>query len=281
MGDLRFVVGALGIVLMGCNNSGTPCTAGQTRCMGDSAQVCLASGEWREFESCSNVGQHSGGMWQCGASSTIDGGVTCVGGGFCQATDPTPEMVRAFWSFMSAVHGATVIDKNNAPEIKLLADILQVLGIQDSHTFLTRYTTTIGTRIYTPFELGVPTPDYSLWGQMIIAVHEHQHVFQYRAEGIEYMARYLVNGFYRADYEAEAFRTRSELDWWRFGYVDDSNELASHLLAYNCTASQIGMARTIIQLTGETVEHGGLVSDTTATAIEWLQANAPGLRTRS
>jgi hypothetical protein len=35
-----------------------------------------------------------------------------------------------------------------------------------------------------------------------------------------------------------------------------------------------------LQLTDDTIQHGGLVSETTATAIEWLQANAPALRSR-
>jgi hypothetical protein len=278
MGDLSWVALTL-CILAGCaNNGNSPCSPGQTRCVGDSAQVCLASGQWREFESCSNVGQHSGGTWQCGPSSTVDGGVTCVGGGFCEATDPTPEMVRAFWSFMEQVHGATRIDKTNAPEMQLLGDLLQTLGIENRDIFLTHYTTTIGTRIYTPFEPGVPTPDYNLWAQMVIGVHEIQHVFQYRAEGVEYLGRYVADGFNRADYEAEAYRTRAELDWWRYRTLDSAEDLANHLLAYNCTSDEIGLARQIIQLTEETVQQGGLVSDTTATAIEWLQANAPALR---
>lgn len=278
MRELQRVVMAFAVAVVGC--SSPPCSPGQTRCMGDSAQVCLANGQWREFESCSNIGQHSGGSWQCGASSTIDGGVTCVGGGFCSLTEPSPEMVQAFWSFLEAVHGATRVDKNNAPEMQLLADLLQLLGIQDRQSFLTNFTTTIGTRIYTPFEVGVPTREYPLWAQMVIAVHEHQHVYQYRAEGIEYMTRYLASGIERADYEAEAYRTRAELDWWRFGTLDSVDDLADHLLAYNCTPAQIGLAHEILQLTEETIQQGGLVSDTTATAIEWLEANAPALKSR-
>ncbi len=54
---------ALCLALEGC---APQCAPGQTRCMEDSAQVCLAGGEWREFESCSTVEQQSGGTWHCG-----------------------------------------------------------------------------------------------------------------------------------------------------------------------------------------------------------------------
>jgi hypothetical protein len=251
---------------------------GQTRCLGDAAQICLANGEWREFERCSDVAQHSGGTWQCGAGS--DGGVSCVGNGFCSATDPTPEMVRAFWSYMESVYGSQQIDKADAPSMQLVADVLALLGIQDKQLFLTRYTTTIGTRIYTPFEVGVPTAEYPLWGQITICVHEHQHVNQYRAEGIDYMTHYLASGADRADFEAEAYRTQAELEWWRYGRIDSAQGLAAHLVPYNCTPGEIASAQQIIELSEGTIARGGIVSDTTTTAIEWLEANAPALKTR-
>jgi hypothetical protein len=266
---------ALCIALEGC---APQCTPGATRCVGDSAQVCLANGQWREFESCSAVGQQSGGSWQCGASPSVDGGVTCVGGGFCDATEPTPEMVKAFWSYLDDVYGAKQIDKKDAPSMELVADVLQTVGIQNEQTFLTKYTTTIGTKIYTPFDIGVPTPDYSLWAQMWIGVHEHQHVVQYRNEGIDFMAKYLVSSADRAAYEAEAYRTGAELDWWRYRLMDSSLGLANHLQSYNCTASDIGSAHEIIQLTEDTIRQGGFVSEATVTAVEWLEANAPKLR---
>jgi hypothetical protein len=271
---------AIGFLLGGCTDQ-SPCTPGQTRCLGSSAQVCLASGEWREFENCADVGQRSGGAWQCGASSTVDGGVTCVGSGFCSATDPTPEMVRAFWSYMESVYGSTQIDKQDAPSMQLVADTLDLLGIQDKQTFLSRFTTTIGTHIYTPFDIGVPTPEYSLWGQIVICVHEHEHVAQYRAEGIDYLTHYLGSGADRADYEAEAYRTSAELGWWRARGVADAVGLADHLQAYNLTPGEIVSGLEIIQLSEDTIARGGLVSDATRTALEWLEANAPGLKVHS
>jgi hypothetical protein len=270
---------AIGIAfLVGC--SSPPCSPGQTRCVGDSAQVCLANGSWREFENCSDVASHSGGVWQCGASPSVDGGVSCVGNGYCSATDPTPQMVQDFWTFMASVYGSKQIDKTNSAAIDVVGDFLQLIGVQDEQTFLSRFTTTIGTRIYTPFDVGTTTPEYSLWAEMIICVHEHKHVVQFENEGIDYVARYLASGADRADYEAEAYRTAAELNHWRYGTVDSAQGLANHLTNYNCTPAEIDNAREIIQLSEDTIGKGGLVSDVTATAIEWLEANAPALKVR-
>jgi hypothetical protein len=269
---------AICVSSFGCNSP--PCTAGQTRCVGNSAQICLSNGQWREFENCSDVGQHSGGTWQCGSSS-VDGGVSCVGGGFCEAKDPTPEMVRAFWSFMESVYGSKQIDKHDAPSMELLADVLQLLHIQDEDTFLNKFTTTIGTHIYTPFDLGVQTPDYPLWGQIVICVHEHQHVNQYRAEGLDYLTDYIGSSSERAEFEAEAYRTAAELDWWRYRSIDSAQLLANHIEPYNVTPGDVDVARSMIQISEETIRNGGLVSDIATTAIEWLEANAPGLKVHS
>jgi hypothetical protein len=152
--------------------------------------------------------------------------------------------------------------------------------VQDRQTFLSRFTTTIGTRIYTPFDVGVPTLEYPLWGQITICVHEHQHVNQYHAEGVDYLTHYLASGADRADFEAEAYRTAAELDWWRYRRLDSALGLANHLQPYNCTPSEIAEARQIIELTEDAIRRGGLVSDTTTTAIEWLEANAPALKAR-
>jgi hypothetical protein len=267
------------IVLLLVGSGCTPvCAPGQTRCVDASAQVCLANGQWREFERCPDVAKQSGGTWHCAPSPSVDGGVTCTGSPFCALTEPSPELVQAFWSYMEGIYGSTRIDKSNAPEMQLVADVLDVLGIEDEQTFLTRYTTTIGSRIYTPFEPGVPTTGYPLWGQVVIGAHESQHVSQFRTEGIDFMARYLTSAADRAEYEAEAYRCAAELDWWRYGQLDDPKALADRLQAYNCTAQDIASADEILRLSEDTIERGGLVSSAAAAAIDWLDRNAAGLK---
>jgi hypothetical protein len=112
----------------------------------------------------------------------------------------------------------------------------------------------------------------------VIFAHESQHVHQFRTEGIDFMARYLTSDADRAEYEAEAYRCSAELDWWRYGQLDDPQALADHLVAYNCTSADIASADEILRLSEDTIERGGLVSNAAATAIDWLDRNAPALR---
>ena len=74
----------------------------------------------------------------------------------------------------------SVINKSSALEMQLVARGLEALGIQRKDRFLKNFTTTIGRRIYTPFEVGSPKGGWDLWHQIVICVHEHQHVVQQR-----------------------------------------------------------------------------------------------------
>ena len=86
------------------------------------------------------------------------------------------ELVRAFWEFMPHEYGTRAIAKANAVEMKLAAQALGLMGVLDAEAFLRDYTTTIGRRIYVPFEPGREDGGWSLWGQLAVCVHEHQHV---------------------------------------------------------------------------------------------------------
>src|SRR5260370_7173375 len=112
---IRSFLFALLLTMCGCTEI---CTPGQTRCVNNSAQVCLANGQWREFERCPDVAKQSGGTWQCAASSAVDGGVTCLGSPFCTLTEPTPELVQTYWSYMENVYQSKRIAKSSAPEMQ-------------------------------------------------------------------------------------------------------------------------------------------------------------------
>ena len=99
---------------------------------------------------------------------------------------------------------------------------LSRINVLDKDEFLRRYTTTIGKRIYTPFDVGVPDERYDLWRQISVCVHEHQHVEQLLRDGwLKFAGRYLVSSAARAAYEAEAFRCNMELHYWRYGEIPD------------------------------------------------------------
>jgi len=77
--------------------------------------------------------------------------------------DVKPEEVWAFWRFMQDHFRTSVINKSSALEMQLVARGLEALGVQSKERFLKNFTTTIGRRIYTPFEIGSPKGGWDLW----------------------------------------------------------------------------------------------------------------------
>src|SRR5262249_31578700 len=143
--------------------------------------------------------------------------------------EPTPETVRGLWQHMAQHYGSQVADKKDSTLMRAIAGALQLFGVERADDFLSRFTTTIGSVIYAPFEVGVDARGWSLWEQIVICVHEHMHVYQWRAEGVGFVAKYITSSAARAAYEAEAYRSAAELSWWRSCQVGDPAALASHL----------------------------------------------------
>ena len=193
--------------------------------------------------------------------------------------EPAAELVREFWRQMTRAYGTRVIDKESAWEMRLVGLFLSRIHILDEGEFLRRYTTTIGKRIYTPFDVGISHEHYDLWGQITVCVHEHQHVEQLLRDGwLKFAGRYLVSSAARAAYEAEAFRSNMELHFWRFGEIPNLRLLAKGLEHYGCDQNDIDLAERMLELSAATVRRGGVVNRSSQKAISWLERHAPELK---
>jgi len=192
--------------------------------------------------------------------------------------EPTKEMVKGLWDHMSKQFGSTVVNKADSLFMKVAAGALQLFGIANAEDFLNRYSTTIGSTIYVPFVIGDDSHT-SLWSQILLCVHEHMHVEQWRTEGIEFAAKYLISKAQRAAYEAEAYRSASELSWWRDKTLASPDEMAAHLKeGYGLGDAEVASAVEILDLSNETIQRGGIVNPPTAVALAWLDKNAGQLK---
>ena len=195
-------------------------------------------------------------------------------------SDLTPELVRAYWAAMTARFGASVIDKSSATEMQIVATVLGQLGILDRDAFLEHFTTTIGHRIYTSFDVGTPTPTWSLWGQIMVCAHECQHIVQYDQLGaLRFGWQYVTSTAARARLEAEAYRCQLELEHWRTGRILSPHQLASSLKNYAVTDADIKVAEVALAMSAESVRRGAVINPTSRFAIDWLSAHAPQIRT--
>jgi len=189
-----------------------------------------------------------------------------------------PEEVRMFWRFMQERYRTTVVDKNNSIEMKLVARGLDALGIVNKDRFLKSFTTTIGRCIYTPFEVGSSKGGWDLWHQIVTCVHEHQHVVQHDREGFKYEVSYVIDRAARARWEAEAYRSNIELEFWRYGTTPSAQHLASLLRDYGCRDDDIEVAAKSLALSAVSVEKGALINEATRVALGWLNERLPRLR---
>lgn len=196
------------------------------------------------------------------------------------ATDVRVEEVRAFWDFMQGHFRTSVINKRDALEMHLVADALAALGIQSREEFLANYTTTIGRRIYTAFEVGVPRPGWSLWSQVVVCVHEHQHVIQHDREGLAFEASYLADRAARARWEAEACRSNLELHFWRYGTMPSPRLMAEVLRGYGCREEDVEVATKALELSAVSISAGAVLNEATHVALGWLNAHLPHLRAK-
>ena len=72
-----------------------------------------------------------------------------------------------------------------------VARLLDAMGVLDAEEFLENYVTTVDRRIYVPFEIGEGNSSWGLWDQLVVCVHEHQHVEQLDRDGWLIFARVL------------------------------------------------------------------------------------------
>ena len=159
--------------------------------------------------------------------------------------DIQPEEVWAFWRFMQDHYRTTVVNKRDALEMQLVAQALDALGIQSRDRFLRNFTTTLGRRIYTPFEVS-----------------------------------YLADRAARARWEAEAYRSNLELHFWRHGTTPSARRIAEVLSDYGCRPEDVDVAAKSLALSAVSVRKGAVINEATHVALGWLDEHVPRLRAK-
>lgn len=190
---------------------------------------------------------------------------------------PNTQMVKELWKHMSKKYDVTVVQKKTSRFMKLVAWFLSTFKILDKERFLTRYTTTIGTKIYAPFTPGARDTAWSLPSQIATIVHEIKHALQYRNTSksrigdLLFFWRYLTDDWKRTNYEIEAYILNMELFFWAAERVFQAETMATKLYDYNCDQVHVTHAKeaysrvNVALLCGE-YEYDPIVKE----AIDWM-----------
>ena len=182
----------------------------------------------------------------------------------------TPAVVAGLYQHLSDTYDSQVTSKADAEEMQAIGWALGLMGILDQDTFMQRFATTVFDNIYLPFTPG----DFSKVGaqsQVILAVHEHEHVVQYRREGpLDFCGSYLAQQSARAHWEAEAYRSSVEMCWFMYGRAPDLDRIARKILNYGCGADEVAYIKTFLGMSMPPIERGMIISDVVQTATQYL-----------
>jgi hypothetical protein len=183
----------------------------------------------------------------------------------------TASLTRQFWRAMNERFGTRVVPKRSSAFMAMVGVGLDVIGVMDRQTFLSRYTTVVGRRIYPWFELG-EGDERRRWYQIVVCVHEHQHVVQARRDGLSgFTLPYLYSSRRRALIEAEAYSCNLEMNWWRDRQMPEPCELAGRLSEYGCKEADVAAAGDFLEAAAQRIRDGEVVNEASRFAIDWLE----------
>ena len=162
--------------------------------------------------------------------------------------EPTAQLVRAFSRHMLDYYDLEVVQKTDSAFMKLLAWVLNTIGVMDKKAFMENASTTIGNKIYLPFVLGEASDKFTFPNQISILTHECQHKVQRLKDGRGFYFSYLFSSAKRAAYEADGYRVNLELFFWYTGHLLNINAISTAIQKnYGCTKADAEMAKTILE----------------------------------
>lgn len=192
------------------------------------------------------------------------------------AANLTPALVRAYWQHMHGLYGTRVVPKASSGFMSATGALLGALGVLDKQSFMSRYTTTVGSTIYTPFEIG--GTDRSLAGQVELGAHEHQHVVvRNRLGAVKYDVAYVVDHAARTEIEVECYTTSLEVNHMLncFDSLEtlqqQARTFAGLLRDYGCNAEDVLVAEVCLLGAVESVFEGGVVTEVGLETAAWLR----------
>jgi hypothetical protein len=197
------------------------------------------------------------------------------------AQEPDSKLITRFWRHFGESYKSRTVDKNDADEMAIVAAFLDRFGVVQRDDFMRHFTTTIGKNIYTPFTVGEPDPDWTPFGQMVVCVHEHQHIGQAMSLGFaKFATEYLAKTSRRTAFECDAYACDLQMLHWRYGVIPSGaiDRILHSLDNYALTDTDKTVARRLLHIRAKVIERRGVVNDAARRALVWLNRYAPHLK---
>lgn len=188
----------------------------------------------------------------------------------------TSQNVIDFWKYMNSFYKTSTVDKNNSTMMSTIGTFLNTMGVLNKTSFMNKFTTTIGTTIYTPFTIGdTNNKNWSLLDQIIVCVHEHMHVLQYKKDGsFTFPYKYLATTKGRTEYEAEAYTCSLEMFWLVYQAMPSTDIYVNSMKSYNVTPQDLITFKNILDANALLIKAGKkIMEEPVQTATNWLNIN--------
>jgi hypothetical protein len=183
---------------------------------------------------------------------------------------------------MCTTFGAKIIHKEDSTSMMAVAIGMDVgrlfgaKGIAPAADFMSKFTTTIGNRIYMPAVHRSPPDRF-----VEVATHEFEHVDQWNRAHVEMPWLYLTEPEARVHYEADAYAAGLAITYWLTGLLPaDTVEHAVALLvgSYHLRPEDANLATDLLRSHVASIKSGLAMSKAARVAIEWFTTNHPDLK---
>jgi hypothetical protein len=192
------------------------------------------------------------------------------------------KVAEEFSEYMTKRFDCEVIPKEGAPEMDAvalgfdLARFFGATGVADGDDFKSRFSTTIGSRIYMPKSHREDPLRF-----IEILTHECQHVLQFQESGVKFAWLYLAKPEARVKYEADAYAAGLAVERWLLGDLDVATLdwiVGSLVSSYHLRASDADLAAKMLKSHFVSIKNGVVMSKAGREAISWLDKNYPELK---
>ena len=187
---------------------------------------------------------------------------------------PTPDLVADIWREGCEHFDCVSILSDKAAMTQTVAWLADLLGIANQDEWIDGRVITTGAIIYRPFVPGQHEDNWPLYHQLLVAVHEWEHVCQWRADKGGHFGEYALKGG-RALIEAPAYAAEFQVLGWLEGRVVPVSEYEKRLRdvdIYGLSRGDIDSQVEAISIIQDVNAQGGVVSRPASWTIDWLRS---------
>jgi hypothetical protein len=191
----------------------------------------------------------------------------------------THETALCLWNRLADEYFSSTVRASTKNMQRAIHWALDAMGVESPLRFLKHHGLTIIETIHVPFVPGAASRQWTPVDQVLLAVHEHHHVWQAEEYGgIVYAAGYLTKPQMRAHLEAEAYRATMELQQWLTGETPSAVQYSKDLIQYGCGTDEVRYCNSFLEQSLSAIHAGRIQSPVAQLAIDWLsdEKNLPG-----